>query len=328
MGLPSSGSSYSLPSASIRRTGPVTLYGPSCRTLISTSAIASSWAHLAIGALTDLRVHVHLHHLQCRACQPLVDVGHRVTRHGHAQLPHVRVEGAVEDALLGDLASQHEMANPVLAEEILERRAVEDRVTGLDDERHLLTGREDGLHQVRPLAVHGAIGDLLRRGMPVAVVVVYVDHLHALLRGPLDEAVHGRHGLLHAGGELVGVGVVVGIEHVHHHERAALVAHDSSSSICAGRSRLAASSSGCEDQATWISVPCAFEGRRNASFQWGSSRSTSTPSSPRLSSSTIAAATSSALNVMWWSPSPRRSRKRERNPSPRGSSSSTLPPFG
>ena len=37
---------------------------------------------------------------------------------------------------------------------------------------------------------------------------------------------------------------------------------------------------------------------------------------------------SSVLKVMWWRPSPCFSRKRDRKPSPSGSSSSTLPPFG
>ena len=54
--------------------------------------------------------------------------------------------------------------------------------------------------------------------------------------------------------------------------------YPSSSSRFPGRRRSLTTSSGADDCAIWISVPCDFEGRRNASFQCGLARLTSTSS--------------------------------------------------
>jgi hypothetical protein len=62
-------------------------------------------------------------------------VRHGVAGHADLEAAHVGVERAVEDALLGDLAAEHDVVDPALVQHVLERRPVEDAVPRLDHER-------------------------------------------------------------------------------------------------------------------------------------------------------------------------------------------------
>jgi len=69
---------------------------------------------------------------QRRVGEVLVDVRHAVGRDRHPQVADVRIERAVEDALLRHLPHQHEVVEPSLRQQVLERRHVEDRVARLE----------------------------------------------------------------------------------------------------------------------------------------------------------------------------------------------------
>ena len=78
-----------------------------------------------------------------------------VGRHGDAQVTHVGVERAVEDALLGGLAAEHDPRHAELAQEVLQRRLVERRVARLDDEARVL-GRAQRLDELGVAALDAA----------------------------------------------------------------------------------------------------------------------------------------------------------------------------
>ena len=55
------------------------------------------------------------------SARSLVDVGHRVAGHRDLVVAHVGVQRAVEDALLGDLAGQHQVADLPLSQQVVQR---------------------------------------------------------------------------------------------------------------------------------------------------------------------------------------------------------------
>jgi hypothetical protein len=142
-----------------------------------------------------------------------VDVRHRVARDDDVEVADVRVERRVEDALLRHLADEHDPLDVLLREQVLQRRLVEDRVPRLDDEQRVVA-RHDRLHEAPELALEHLLDERVPIGVPGAEVVVDVDGQHVLLAGALDQARHRGQALLDRGDELLGVGVLVAVEHV------------------------------------------------------------------------------------------------------------------
>jgi hypothetical protein len=92
-------------------------------------------------------------------------------------------------------------------------------VACLDDEEGVL-GRGDRLDQLAVAALHDALEQLGSAGVPVAVEVVDVDDLEVVvIGGALDQVGDVRQHLAHRPRELVGVLVLVGVEHVDDNQR-------------------------------------------------------------------------------------------------------------
>jgi hypothetical protein len=96
-------------------------------------------------------------------------------------------------------------------------------VAGLQHEP-VLGAWEDRLHQVRTAAVEGVLRELLRRRVPVAVVVVDPYDRHVLLARAVDQTGDLRQRGAHAFGQPVRVLVVVRVEHVDHQQGGLLAA--------------------------------------------------------------------------------------------------------
>jgi hypothetical protein len=110
-------------------------------------------------------------------------------------MANIGVQGAVEDALLGDLAGEPEVVDALLAEQVLQRGGVEEAVAGLDHQGGVVVG-DDRLDEVGARPVPGGVDQLLARGGPVAIVVVDVDDPDALVEGARDQVADpGHHGL-------------------------------------------------------------------------------------------------------------------------------------
>jgi hypothetical protein len=77
-----------------------------------------------------------------------------VVGHDHVEVADVCVQGAVEDALLGDLAGWDDALDVVAAEQVAERGLVEGRVARLPDKR-VLGLRLDCFHQLGVFAMQG-----------------------------------------------------------------------------------------------------------------------------------------------------------------------------
>jgi len=144
-------------------------------------------------------------------------VGHGVARDRHAVVAHVGVQSAVEDALLGHLAGEHQMVDALLTEQVVERGGVEDAVARLDHEGRLVVGA-DRLDEVGPRSMARRFDQLLAGGGPVPVVVVDVDDLHSFVVGASDQVADVGHRALDARRELVRVLMLVGVEHVDDHQ--------------------------------------------------------------------------------------------------------------
>ena len=118
---------------------------------------------------------------------------------------------------------------------------------GQDEKRH----EPERVGELPPVGVRGDLAQLL--GLVAALVFLRVENV-------VDEQQRGRDH--QRGSRRATVQANFG-----HRDRC----HDSNSSRLPGCRRCLTTSSGAEDCATWIRVPCDFEGRRNASFQSGSS---------------------------------------------------------
>jgi hypothetical protein len=73
------------------------------------SSSSSTWSSQhAVGGGSHVGAHVAAHHSQRRVGEFGVDVRDAVERYRDAEVAHVGIERAVEDALLGDLAAQEQ----------------------------------------------------------------------------------------------------------------------------------------------------------------------------------------------------------------------------
>ena len=135
---------------------------------------------------------------------------------GHADLvaAHVGVERGVLDALLRDLAAEDQALDLLDLQQMVDGGLVEDRVAALGDERRVRV-RQQRLDELRPAAVERGADQVVARALPVLVVVVDVDRQGVVgPRGAVAQLDHLRQLLRHRFGELLGVLMVVGIEHV------------------------------------------------------------------------------------------------------------------
>jgi hypothetical protein len=105
------------------------------------------------------------------------------------------------------------VADAVLAEQILQRCLVEDRVARLDDEQRLLV-RPDGFHQVGLGSAHRGLHHVVHLGAPTPEVVVDVNDLAGPRAGLLDQLAHHRHRAPRRRDQEIGVVMVVTIDHV------------------------------------------------------------------------------------------------------------------
>src|SRR5437764_14034593 len=104
-----------------------------------------------------------------------IDVRNRVARHDDPEVADISVESAVENALFCDLAGEDEALHSKGVEQILERRSKEDAVAGFEHEPCALW-REQRLNEFGVPAGESSLGSVFGRCIPVAVVVVDIDH--------------------------------------------------------------------------------------------------------------------------------------------------------
>ena len=152
-----------------------------------------------------------------------IDVGDGVAHDADLEAADVGVERGVEDALLRDLAREHDLLDVALAQEVVERGAVERAVADLLQEVGVVRGH-DRLDEIRPLPVQRLVDQVVAGGAEVLVVVVDVDEVVALGLG--DHPGERRDDGLDVAREHVGVLVVVRIEHVDDEQCAAGHAND------------------------------------------------------------------------------------------------------
>ena len=96
----------------------------------------------------------------------------------------VRIQRGVEDALLGDLADEHDALDLLDLEQVVDRGLVVDRVPAFREERDA-ADRCDRLDELGTLALARALDEIVALQVPAVVVVVDVDehHVVALARG-------------------------------------------------------------------------------------------------------------------------------------------------
>lgn len=102
-----------------------------------------------------------------------VDGGHRVLRHGDAQLPDVRVERRIEHALFRHLAAEHDMVRAQPREQMAERGLVEDGMPCPEDEKGFVVRRESS---------SGRIGSTGSAFFPASVVSMISPWWNAIHR--------------------------------------------------------------------------------------------------------------------------------------------------
>ena len=168
----------------------------------------------AVGDGGQVGVHVPGHHLERRPRPLGLDVRDGVGGHADLVAAHVGVQRGVLDALLRDLAAEDQALDLFDLQQMVDGGLVEDRVAALRDERHSRVWQQR-LDEVRPAAVERAADQVLARVLPVLVVVVDVDRQGVVgARGAVAQLDHLRQLLRDRIGELLGVLMVVGVEHV------------------------------------------------------------------------------------------------------------------
>src|SRR3954447_5327593 len=112
------------------------------RGVLMSSRILGGRREVDLVGLDHLGVQVVLHHLQCGLGQVGLDMCQRGPGDDDLEVAQIGVEGRVEDALLGDHAGHDDPIDVLLAQHVLDRRAVEDRVAALEDEGDVVGWRQ------------------------------------------------------------------------------------------------------------------------------------------------------------------------------------------
>ena len=145
----------------------------------------------------------------------LLDVGHRIRRHHHVEVPDIPVQSAAEDALFGHLPGANDPAATHPTEQIVHRRRVKDAVPDLGQELTITLGH-NRFDEVWPFPIERVGDDGISIGGEVAIIVVGIDDVDivTVIRTPYEIPERG-YDAAHAGRKFLGVLVPVGIEHVY-----------------------------------------------------------------------------------------------------------------